>query len=114
MTLDTKEQIKSTGKTLGLVAAASAVVGIVAYLVLAPATKTVTLTWDYSTNSVPITNVIFEFVSKTNLAGKWQFYTNVVGTNVLVVPNNKAQEFFTISRVMLRDNTNFQTVQIGF
>lgn len=53
-------------------------------------------------------------MSKPDLAAPWQFYTNVIGTNRLTIPQNKAQEFFTISRVIWRVNTNAEIRQKGF
>lgn len=116
MTVDTKEQIKSTSKTLGVVAIGAGIVGTVAYLVLPPTGKTITLGWDYipTLQQAKLSEVMFEFVSRTNINSPWQFCTNVVGTNRVTLPNNKPQEFFTISKVMRIDDTNNQIRQIGF
>lgn len=113
MTSDTKEQVKSAGKTTGVVALGAAVVAVISSIVLAPVQpKTATLLWDYPAQDLP--EVIFEVVSKTNLTAPWQFYTNVTATNRLTIPTAKVQEFFTISRVIWRVNTNAQIKQKGF
>lgn len=107
-----KEEKKSVAKTIGVVAAGAAVVGLATYLVLPPVAppKRITLMWDHEAPE----SVIFEIVSKTNIQAPWIFRTNVVGTNAVTLPANQAQEFFTISKVMDRGDTNISIRQKGF
>ena len=87
-----------------VVGLAALAVGLATYLVLPPTppSKKILLRWDHEAPE----EVIFEIVSKTNLNSAWRFKTNVVGTNAVVLSADNAQEFFTISKVMDRGNTN--------
>lgn len=106
-----KDTSNTPGKTVAVVLAAAAVVGVVTYLALPPAPpRNVVVQWDHPE---PAT-VIFEIVSKTNLNSAWRFKTNVVGTNAVTFAASQAQEFFTISRVIDRENTNNFIKQKGF
>jgi hypothetical protein len=113
MTNELKSQLQSSGKTLGVIGLAALAVGVATKLALSPApVKTATLLWDYPAQDLP--EMIFVIVSKTELGSPWKFYTNVVGTNRLTIPQRQSQEFFTISKVMWSANTNAQAIQRGF
>jgi hypothetical protein len=88
------------------------VLGLTLYMWLNDSPSRLRLEWDYPPEELD--GVIFEVVSKTNIASPWRFCAHVVGTNTMPFLADKEQEFFTISRVMRRDDTNIQTVQIGF
>lgn len=101
----------SPAKTVGVIGVAAALVYGVSLVVLPPVKpKLILLRWDHPQPE----QVIFEIVSKTNLSAPWQFKTNVVGTNAVAFERNQAQEFFTISKVMDRYNTNVAIRREGF
>lgn len=111
MNEDARKQAKQAGKTVGVVGIAAALVYGVSLLVLPPTKpKLIVLRWDH----IEPQNCIFEIVSKTNIQAPWIFRTNVVGTNAVAFERNQVQEFFTISKVMDRNNTNVAIRQKGF
>ena len=112
MTDDTKQQTKQVSKIVGVIAAASAIMVGVTNLVTPAKQPVVGWTWSYPAIEIPDT--IFEIQYKTNLNGPWMFYTNIVGTNVLIVPKNLPQAFFTISRCSNKTWTNIYVKQKGF
>lgn len=113
MTTDIKRQIKTTGATVAVIAAALSG-GL--YLadkkiaaVLAPAPKTITISWDAAPIDHPGT--VTEVWATTNLVvispdgwnftwgpadTGWQLRTNVTGTNAVTLPRDKPAEFFKV------------------
>lgn len=112
MNTDTKVQLKSLGKTTGVIGLGAALVAGVTWLVLPAKPRTVTMSWDYPTNQLG--GVMFEIVSKTNLNDPWQFKTNIIGTNVVKFEKKSSAEFYTISRVIDVEVTNNFIRQKGF
>lgn len=108
-----KDTSNTPGKTVAIVGLAAVAVGLATYLVLPPTQvpgKKILLKWYHEAPG----EVIFEIVSKTNLNSAWRFKTNVVGTNAVLLTADQAQEFFTISKVMDRGDTNISIRQKGF
>lgn len=98
MNEDTKQQTKSTAKTVGVASIGAAIVAAITYLVLPPSGpvgKPINLQWDK--NNVGA-DYWYEFASTTNLAksNSWYFKARVRDTNRIVFYATNEQEFFAV------------------
>lgn len=91
MTSDTKEQRNSVGKTLGLVGVGAGIMLGITQLVVPPVKppvnpfSKVVYSWQYK-HTNELSEIGFTWYCKTNLMQRdWIFFTNVIGTNVMVV-----------------------------
>jgi hypothetical protein len=102
MNPDTKSELRGLAKTGGVIALGAALVTGVTLYTLPDPPPVINLAWDCANYQ----EQAFQFIRATNIAGPWEVYAVVTGTNRVSFPRTQPQEFFTIGATWLTTDTN--------
>lgn len=102
MNEDTKQQTKSTAKTVGVASIGAAIVAAITYLVLPPSGPSNPRTFKAAVEGTSNWDIVYKWCYKDDVKGtNWTFYAYTTNTTQITVNATNGHRFFTITEYFL-------------